>query len=648
MVRRVTAKIDVDAAGAEQGAGVTERASKRIGDTFDGLKGKATGFGVNFKEATSNLLKDAKDKLGPFGDALDKVGIDLEKMNPKALVAGGGIAALVGFTAQGIQKFSALTKEVQAYTSAAGVSAEEGSRLNAVLKGVGLEAEDGADVLKTLAEIAGTDADKFKTYGVEIAKARDGTVDMTATLGNVAERFKQMRDPAERAAMGSELFGDSWVKIAPILSRGRDGLDDLLGSVSKSSIVTEDAIKANQEMGRKMAELRQGVDNLQMAVGKEALPEFVDDLQALVFVLDKVNAANDKVNFIGIGKGIADQMNPLKGLIGAWSEWEGQKRGSLDITPQITAAGTAMLKAAGEAAPLAKAEEDVARAAQLAKAGQEEAKKASDDLKASYEAQKAAADKLQGATLTIAGSALAAESAERNLSSSVADVDAKHKALSDTLNTTTEDSDEAKKATKEYDDALLSAKQAAEQHAQAQVDLAQQTAEASGQTFTAEQASLVYRDALVKVRDQSNDPDLVAGLDGLIGLVDANAQAAWRAQAAADAAAAALSRMEAAASGALQTDSSGAVVGSADTNAERIDGARASGGPVNAGSRYLVGEQGPEIVEFGRSGMVTPLDRLEQQAAGAGRPLVVQLVVDGRTLTEQTIPYHELERRSRQ
>lgn len=648
MVRRVTAKVDVDAAGAREGANETERSAGRIAGVFDGLKGKASSFGDNFKAAGESVLSAAKDKLGPFGDALEKVGLDLEKLNPKAIVAGGGIAALVGFTAQGIQKFSALTKEVQTYTSAAGVSAEEGSRLNAVLKGIGLEAEDGADVLKTLAEVAGTDAEKFKTYGVEIAKARDGTVDMTATLGNVAERFRQMRDPAERAAMGSELFGDSWVKVAPILSRGRDGLEELLGSVNKSAIVTDDAIKANAEMGRKMAELRQNVDSLQIAVGKEALPEFVKDLQSLVFVLDKVNAANDKVNFIGIGKGIADQMNPLKGLVGVWERWEDQKRGSIDITPQIAAAGAAMLKAAGEAAPLAKAEEDVARAAQLAKAGQEEARKAADDLKASYEAQKAAADALQAATLTIAGSALAAESAERNLERSVADVDAKHKALSDTLNTTAEDSAEAKKATEEYGTALLSAKQAAEQHAQAQVDIAEKTANAAGQTFTAEQASLVYRDALAQVRDSATDPNLVAGLDALIGLVDANATAAWNADAAAREAAASFSRLDAAARGALQTTNSGTVVGSADTNAARIDGARASGGPVNAGSRYLVGEQGPEIVEFGRSGMVTPLDRLEQQAAGTGRPLQVQLVVDGRTLTEQTIPYHELERRSRQ
>ncbi len=38
----------------------------------------------------------------------------------------------------------------------------------------------------------------------------------------------------------------------------------------------------------------------------------------------------------------------------------------------------------------------------------------------------------------------------------------------------------------------------------------------------------------------------------------------------------------------------------------KLDGARADGGPVRAGGRYLVGERGPEIVEFPRAGRVIP------------------------------------------
>ncbi len=42
------------------------------------------------------------------------------------------------------------------------------------------------------------------------------------------------------------------------------------------------------------------------------------------------------------------------------------------------------------------------------------------------------------------------------------------------------------------------------------------------------------------------------------------------------------------------------------TNAQPVSGARALGGPVDAGKKYLVGEKGPEEVTFGLSGTVTP------------------------------------------
>lgn len=54
---------------------------------------------------------------------------------------------------------------------------------------------------------------------------------------------------------------------------------------------------------------------------------------------------------------------------------------------------------------------------------------------------------------------------------------------------------------------------------------------------------------------------------------------------------------------------------------------RASGGPVSAGSTYLVGENGPELLHMGANGMVSP-------NGGGGGAIVVQLVVDGRVLAQ--------------
>jgi len=55
---------------------------------------------------------------------------------------------------------------------------------------------------------------------------------------------------------------------------------------------------------------------------------------------------------------------------------------------------------------------------------------------------------------------------------------------------------------------------------------------------------------------------------------------------------------------------------------------RAAGGPVAAGSPYIVGERGPELFVPGMSGAVVP------NAAAAGGTTVIQLVLDGRVVTE--------------
>jgi phage-related minor tail protein len=60
---------------------------------------------------------------------------------------------------------------------------------------------------------------------------------------------------------------------------------------------------------------------------------------------------------------------------------------------------------------------------------------------------------------------------------------------------------------------------------------------------------------------------------------------------------------------------SGQVVGSGLRN--ELEG-RAAGGPVTAGTPYLVGERGPEIVVPGRSGTVIPNNRIGVGGGGGG------------------------------
>ncbi|THK38643.1 phage tail tape measure protein [Ensifer sp. MPMI2T] len=53
-------------------------------------------------------------------------------------------------------------------------------------------------------------------------------------------------------------------------------------------------------------------------------------------------------------------------------------------------------------------------------------------------------------------------------------------------------------------------------------------------------------------------------------------------------------------------------------NNNTFGGPRAEGGPVKRGLTYLVGEKGPELLEMGGAGYVTPNQQLRQQAASGG------------------------------
>ncbi len=62
---------------------------------------------------------------------------------------------------------------------------------------------------------------------------------------------------------------------------------------------------------------------------------------------------------------------------------------------------------------------------------------------------------------------------------------------------------------------------------------------------------------------------------------------------------------------------------------EKLDGARAAGGPFMAGKSYLVGENGPEIATFGGNGFITPNHRLRGGGGGGNGTVTVVLDVRG-------------------
>jgi hypothetical protein len=65
-----------------------------------------------------------------------------------------------------------------------------------------------------------------------------------------------------------------------------------------------------------------------------------------------------------------------------------------------------------------------------------------------------------------------------------------------------------------------------------------------------------------------------------------------------------------------------------------LNGGRASGGPVNAGDVTWVGEQGPELVRFGRASQVYSAPQSAAMTGGGGAPVTLDVKLDGRTIAK--------------
>jgi hypothetical protein len=569
-------------------AAKTEKDVKDLGDKADkagkdlddlGDKAKAAehdveDLGDKSEKTTGKLEGIARSKagehLGVIGDAADALGVDLDNVDTKLMAAGAAIGAGTKLLVDGVQAWGEYVHQVEQYADSAGISTEAASQFAQVFKQFGVEADDGIDALKTLAEEVGDAPEKFKQYSVEIVRAKDGSVDLAATMGNVAERFRTMTDPAQRAAMGAALFGDNWLRIAPLLEKGKKGMDDLLSSVDESLIINDEAIRQQREFEQATNELRNAWQGLQLAIGRDALPRLTMLAKDLAKVSDATSKLTGSTGLLDTAMGV---FNPIVSLYNARiadadRQAEEAAKSVEGMTTSVAAAGVEAASSGRKAMELADAEQEAADKASILKDRQDDMARSAQDAARSVEEHRKQLDLLNGTVQTVAGTKIAYERATMAVSDAEADLAEKQQAVTDAVNQFGQDSPEATKASNDYAKSLLDAESAADAQAQAAVNLAEQTAIASGQTFTAEQANIVYRDALNKVRDSANDPNLKDGLGGVVGLVDDTARSAGEAARQLDAAEAAARRLAAVAAG-VGTTSSGAIVGSAD----RIEGA---------------------------------------------------------------------------
>lgn len=280
-------------------------------------------FDVDNRQATTgiggirNAVRDAEGFTGKFragmSSAVGSIG-DFVRSGPGMVtVAGAAGAALLSFA----DKAQQLALKVGKLSEATGMSTESASRWVEVAGDVGVEADKLAGLVQKLTRNLGATPDKFAALGVEIQHAKDGSVDMNATLLDAIGVLNKTTDPTKRAALAQQLFGKAWADAAELIGMSADDLSKRLGEVSDAKIISPDDVKRAREYRDSMDKLSDVGEDLAITLGKAVLPVLTATADAVGWLSDTAESADDAIGTLSGGVlGLSDAALVALGPVG--------------------------------------------------------------------------------------------------------------------------------------------------------------------------------------------------------------------------------------------------------------------------------------------------------------------------------------------
>ena len=154
------------------------------------------------------------------------------------------------------------------------------------------------DAADAAAKKAGTAAKPFEQLGINLATVKKG--DVQGTLLQAADGLAKLKNPAERAALVTQLFGRQGLKLLPVLLKGKAGIKELLGQAEKyGATIDGKTVKSVSKLADMQRKLHLAQDGVKNSIGKELLPIQLSLYGAL---LDVVNTLIPLVKQYGLLK----------------------------------------------------------------------------------------------------------------------------------------------------------------------------------------------------------------------------------------------------------------------------------------------------------------------------------------------------------
>ena len=215
-----------------------------------------------------------------------------------------------------VDQFADLGLEVGKLADSTGLSTEAASRWIEVGGDLGLTADTTAGLIEKMTQNLGKSPEKFKELGIEVQYAADGTADMNATLLGAIEGLHKIKDPTARAAAAASLFGKSWADASELITAGADSVKKKLGEVADVKVLSSDDVKDAREFRDTMDQLKDAGEELALSLGKTLLPAITTIADALGVVSDVIGPVVEGIGYVmdEVNSAFTDLDDPLHGV----------------------------------------------------------------------------------------------------------------------------------------------------------------------------------------------------------------------------------------------------------------------------------------------------------------------------------------------
>jgi hypothetical protein len=251
-----------------------ERASAKAHGEFQAGAKASTTHNLRFEQSLTTLM----DHFGGMPPVANQAARSIESMASQgvsgmtmlggaALVAVGAVAEVVGTS---IKSYSELAAKVEDYRRVVGGSAEESGRMVQTFESLGVGADTATGAMFKLSKAADQHAAKLAALGIEVAKEKNGDVDLSKTLLNVADAYNATGDQVKKNAILLLAFGKTGKDMVPILEQGSAALRQL--EESARLVFTEEDLARAKKAEIQNREVKQGWDAMWQSIGQQLIP----------------------------------------------------------------------------------------------------------------------------------------------------------------------------------------------------------------------------------------------------------------------------------------------------------------------------------------------------------------------------------------